>query len=201
MNFKQHAFVRRLATLVPTMLYLMVSYLSVGGLMPKAVSAAIQVRPAYDRFHILKFDGALRNQRHQKRTDVTGVVSILFAIYAQQYDGAPLWQEVQTLQIGANGSFTTLLGAETTGGIPPELFENEKALWLGNLVLLRGEVEAPRIRILSTPGGLTVAAANALPPETAVRPSSSNSSSSQMSPPKPQQERPNPQRERRPHRR
>jgi hypothetical protein len=171
------------------MLCLMVSCEVVGGPLPKAFSASTQVAPAHDRFHILKFDGALRNQRRQKRTDVTGVVGILFSIYAQQDDRAPLWQEVHTVEIAHTGSFTTFLGAETTGGIPLEVFSNEKARWLGNLVLLPGEVEAPRIRILSTPAGLTVAEASAPLPETADRPA-----------PNPQTPSPNLQRQPRLHR-
>jgi hypothetical protein len=47
-----------------------------------------------------------------------------------------------------------MVGATKSEGIPPELFTAEKTRWLGKQVLLPGEVEQSRIRLVSTSEGL-----------------------------------------------
>jgi hypothetical protein len=90
---------------------------------------------------------------HEER-DLAGVVGILFAIYEQKEGGAPLWQEVQNIELDKRGRFTAPVGSKTNGGIPAELFTTEKTLWLGEQVLLPSEVEQPRIRLWRTSHGL-----------------------------------------------
>jgi hypothetical protein len=100
---------------------------------------------------ILKLQGALGDQ---DATYPTGVVGILFAIYEQKEGGGPLWQEVQNIELDKRGHFTAPVGSTTKEGIPAELFATEETLWLGEQVLLPGEVELPRIRLWRTSHGL-----------------------------------------------
>jgi hypothetical protein len=67
-----------------------------------------------------------------------------------------VWKEVQNVKWESRAHFTALVGSTTTEGIPARLFKAEKELWLGRKVLLPGEVEQPRKRLLSTPYGLMV---------------------------------------------
>ena len=124
------------------------------GTPPNAVSTAdqtAQVKTDFDPSGVLKLRGVLRDHDGKR---VTGVVGVLFAVYEQQEGGAPLWQEVQNVQADKQGHFTALVGSTKREGIFPELFVPEKALWLGNQVLLPGEVEQPRILLVNTPYGL-----------------------------------------------
>ena len=124
------------------------------GTPPNAVSTAdqtVQVKTDFDPSGVLKLRGVLRNHDGER---LTGVVGVLFAVYERQEGGAPLWQEVQNVQVDKLGCFTALVGSTKREGIFPELFGPEKALWLGNQVLLPGEVEQPRILLVSTPYGL-----------------------------------------------
>jgi hypothetical protein len=104
-----------------------------------------------DRSHTVNLVGVLRDH---DGTGLTGVVSVLFAIYEQPKDGAPLWQEVQNVEPDDRGRFTALVGSTRSEGIPAYLFDAEKTRWLGVEVLLSGEVEQPRIRVTSGSLGL-----------------------------------------------
>jgi hypothetical protein len=105
----------------------------------------------FDSSRILRVRGVLRGHEGKR---LTGIVGVVFAIYEQQEGGARLWQEVKNLQVDNRGHFTALVGSTTNGGIPLELFAAEKTRWLGEQVLLPGEVEQPRMRLVSTPEGL-----------------------------------------------
>jgi hypothetical protein len=111
----------------------------------------------FDRSRAVKIQGVLKDR---KGKPLSGIVGVLFAIYKQQQGGAPLWQEVQNAELDSRGHFTVPVGSNTLGGIPPELFTNEKTLWLGELVLQPGEVERPRMRLVITPSGLAMIPAN-----------------------------------------
>jgi hypothetical protein len=121
-----------------------------------AESQVTQVNTDFDRSHVLVLRGVLKGR---KTSNVTGVVGVFFAIYEQQQGGAPLWQEVQNVEVDARGHFTVLVGSNTVGGIPPELFTTEKTLWVGEQVQLLGEVERPRFQLVSTPKGLVAGSA------------------------------------------
>jgi hypothetical protein len=102
---------------------------------------------------ILKLRGVLRDHNGKR---LAGVVGVLFAVYEQQEDGAPLWQEVQNVEVDNQGRFAVLVDPTTNGGIRPELFGQGNGIWLGKQVLLPGEVEQPRIRLVRAPNGLLV---------------------------------------------
>ena len=123
-------------------------------------SAENQANADSFRSRTLNLRGVLKDHEGQR---LTGVVSVLFAIYDRQTDGAPLWQEVQNVQVDILGHFTALVGSTTGEGIPAYLFSDGETRWLGEQVMLAGEVEQPRVRLVSTPGGLMAEQAVWLP--------------------------------------
>jgi len=123
--------------------------------------------------HILEFQGVLKN----RNANVRRIVGVRFTIYAQPQGGAPLWQEVQDVEVDQLGSFTAQVGSNSTGGFPP--FAVETALWLGWLVQLPGEVEQ-RMWLVNTPSGLTAdgAVARMLARDPVGQPTSENGEAS-----------------------
>jgi endosialidase-like protein len=95
----------------------------------------------------------------------TGSAGVTFAIYKDQYDGAPLWMETQNVQADARGNYSVQLGATRSEGLPLELFASGEARWLG--VRINGGEEQPRVLLLSVPYALKAADAETvggLPP-------------------------------------
>ncbi len=125
------------------------------------------MKTGLDPSRVLKLRAVLRDHNGKR---LTGVVGVLFAVYEQQQGGAPLWQEVQNIQVENGGHFTALVGSTKRGGIFPELFPPEKTLWLGAQVLLPGEVEQPRMQLVSTPNGLMRAAGPVIPANSGDQP-------------------------------
>ncbi len=91
---------------------------------------------------------------------VFGTASIIFSIYKDQYEGAPLWLETQNVQPDAKGNYTVKLGAGSSQGLPLELFASGEARWLG--VRINGGEEQPRVLLLSVPYALKAADAQTL---------------------------------------
>jgi hypothetical protein len=104
-----------------------------------------------DRTKILQYSGVLRDRDGKRMTHVAGV---LFGVYEQQEGGAPVWMEVQNVTPDPHGQFTALVGSAKSEGIPLNLFDGDKTLWLGMQVLLPGEVEQKRVRLLQGLNGL-----------------------------------------------
>ena len=131
----------------------------------------------FDHFHAVKLRGALQDRGGMR---LTGVVSVLFAIYEQPKEGAPLWQEVQNVELDTQGRFTAVVGSTNSEGIPAYLFTAEKTRWLGEQVMLPGEVEQPRFQLVSTSQGLTVERGmwQAIPPEPGKQPVSTKAQES-----------------------
>lgn len=86
---------------------------------------------------------------------IPGVASVTFAIYQQQYEGAPLWMETQNVTSDANGKYSVQLGAASAQGLPLDLFTSGEARWLG--VRFNGGEEQPRVLLLSVPYALKAA--------------------------------------------
>jgi len=83
---------------------------------------------------------------------LTGPLDLNFAIYKEQTDAAPLWQESQTLNVDEQGHYTALLGAMQAEGLPVDLFTSGEARWLGLSV---GKLpEQPRVLLVSVPYAL-----------------------------------------------
>jgi hypothetical protein len=70
------------------------------------------------------------NLENQDRKPAAGAVDVTFRLYAEESGGEPLWSETQRLTLDEAGRFTVTLGANTTGGVPVELFAAQKARWL-----------------------------------------------------------------------
>lgn len=130
-------------------------------------TAAIQAKNAEAAAQVprlVKFSGTLQNVN----PDVTGngvvapegasptsVVGITFSLYSQQTGGAPLWSEVQNVEVDKTGNYTVQLGVTKPDGLPVELFTSSQAQWLE--VRQEGQAEQPRIMLLSVPYALKAA--------------------------------------------
>ncbi|HET9364027.1 MAG TPA: hypothetical protein VFP71_03470 [Candidatus Angelobacter sp.] len=113
---------------------------------------AKNVVPRMVRFSASLVDGAGQ--------PVSGTVPAVFSIYAQQQDEQPLWTETQIITTDASGAFTVLLGASTTGGLPLDQFQANHAQWLG--FHAEGQLEQPRVLLVSAPYALKAADAESL---------------------------------------
>ncbi len=86
---------------------------------------------------------------------ITGTVGMTFAIYKDQAGSSPLWMETQNVQPDVKGNYNVQLGANSSQGIPLELFASGEARWLG--VRINGGEEQPRVLLLSVPYALKAA--------------------------------------------
>ena len=114
----------------------------------------------------------------QGRT-ISGIAGATLAIYKDQFEGAPLWLEIQNVRADAKGNYTVQLGATKTEGLPLDLFRSGEARWLG--VTINGGTEQPRILLLSVPYALKAADAETvggLPPSAFVLVAPPNSAAS-----------------------
>jgi hypothetical protein len=100
---------------------------------------------------LVKFAGAFKDEQGKPRI---GIVGVTFAIYKDQEDGAPLWMETQNVELDEQGHYSALLGATKNEGLPMELFAAAEPRWLGVQVNLPGEVEQPRVLLVSVPYAL-----------------------------------------------
>ena len=91
---------------------------------------------------------------------LTGSTEITFALYQDQNDASPAWQETQTVPLDASGHYTVLLGSTSASGLPVEIFSTGQAHWLG--VRPDGLDEQPRILLLSVAYAIKAADADTL---------------------------------------
>src|SRR5712692_2129147 len=108
---------------------------------------------------LIKFAGTLKDAQGKPLSNTVGLT---FAIYKEQEGGAPLWLETQNAQLDEQGHYSVLLGATKSEGLPLELFSSGAPRWLGVQVQLPGEVEAPRVLLVSVPYALKAADADTL---------------------------------------
>jgi hypothetical protein len=109
--------------------------------------------------HFVKFAGTLK-QFSGSSTD--RVVALKFGIYSAATGGSPLWQEVQNSPLDSQGHYEVMLGATVTDGIPIDLFRTGEPRWLGVQPMWPGEVEQPRVLMVSVPYALEAANAQTL---------------------------------------
>ncbi len=107
---------------------------------------------------LIKFSGTLLDA--QSRPIATGPVGVTFALYAEQTGGASLWLETQNVRPDESGYYTALLGAETSTGVPMELFATGEARWLG--IQIERQPEQPRVLLVSVPYALKAGDAQTL---------------------------------------
>jgi hypothetical protein len=71
---------------------------------------------------LIKFSGILKDRKGEAKSGAAGVT---FAIYAEQEGGAALWMETQNVTLDEGGHYTALLGANSSEGVPVELFAGD----------------------------------------------------------------------------
>jgi len=71
---------------------------------------------------LIKYSGTLKDSKGAPKSGVAGVT---FAIYAEQEGGAPVWMETQNVTFDEGGRYTVLLGANSSEGVPVELFTTQ----------------------------------------------------------------------------
>src|SRR6266446_2669397 len=108
---------------------------------------------------LVKFSSTAKDQLGHSPA---GVVGVTFAIYKDQEGGATLWMETQNVQLDEQGHYAVLLGATKNDGLPVELFAAAEPRWLGVQLNLPGEVEQPRVLLVSVPYALKAADAESL---------------------------------------
>src|SRR5712691_9492654 len=108
---------------------------------------------------LVKFSSTAKDQLGHAPTSVVGVT---FAIYKEQEGGAALWMETQNVQLDEQGHYAVLLGATKNDGLPVELFAAAEPRWLGVQLNLPGELEQPRVLLVSVPYALKAADAESL---------------------------------------
>jgi hypothetical protein len=106
---------------------------------------------------LIKFTGSLLDEQGRPMKSPIGVV---FALYAQQSEGAALWMETQNVETDPKGNYTVLLGANSTSGVPADLFNSGEARWLG--VQAERQPEQPRVLLVSVPYALKAGDAQTL---------------------------------------
>jgi hypothetical protein len=99
---------------------------------------------------LVHFAGSL----HLPANQPAGPIGATFAIYSEQEGGTPLWTEDQNVELDANGNYTVLLGATKNGGVPLELFAAGEPRWLQAKFYAPGEVDPPRVLLVSVPYAL-----------------------------------------------
>jgi hypothetical protein len=107
--------------------------------------------------HLVQFSGVLKDAAARP---AAGVVSVTFAIYAEQEGGAALWSETQNVLADGGGHFSVLLGAASAAGVPVELFGTGQSRWLG--VTVARQPEMPRVLLASVPYALKAGDAQTL---------------------------------------
>ena len=106
---------------------------------------------------LIKFSGVMKDFTGKP---LMGPVDINFAIYKEQTDAEPVWQEMQTLQLDEQGRYTVLLGAMQPEGLPMGLFSSGEARWLE--VNAAGTEAQPRTLLVSVPYALKASDAETL---------------------------------------
>ena len=125
----------------------------------RAAQAPVERLPQLVVPRLVRFSGIAKDSLDKPRT---GIVGLTFAIYKDQEGGAVLWLETQNAELNEEGRYTVLLGATKSEGVPLELFTSGEPRWLGVRVQLPGEVEQPRVLLVSVPYALKAADAETL---------------------------------------
>jgi len=115
-------------------------------ILASTVRAQSTVAPNTSR--LINITGTLRPADGQP---LAPVESVTLAIYSEESGGTPLWQETQSVQPGASGRFTALLGATQADGVPVDVFASGEARWLGITLVRPGESEGQRMRLTRVP--------------------------------------------------
>ena len=108
---------------------------------------------------LIKFSGVVHELSSKPSS---GSVSLTFSLYPLPEGGSPLWVESQSVSIDSLGGYTVLLGANSPGGLPLDLFTSGSALWLGVQPQGSGIGEESRVLLVAVPYALKAADADTL---------------------------------------
>ena len=97
--------------------------------------------------NLISYSGTVKDAQGNAVTSST--VGVAFAVYSQQEDGVPIWQETQNVNTDAGGRYSVLLGSSRKEGLPADLFSGSEERWLGVRVI--GLAEQPRVLMVSVP--------------------------------------------------
>jgi len=97
---------------------------------------------------VVKYAGSLAAGQDPAGSAVATTVSVTFALYAEEGATSPVWTEMQTVAVGADGKYTVLLGAMSKEGLSSELFQAGESRWLG---IKSGEGLEQRVLLVSVP--------------------------------------------------
>jgi hypothetical protein len=109
--------------------------------------------------HLIKFNGTLQDAEGHP---ATGAVGVTFSVYRESTGGAPLWQETQNVSADQQGNFEVVLGVTKNEGVPLDIFTGAEPRWLGIQPIIPGQVEQPRVLLVSVPYALKAADAETL---------------------------------------
>ena len=109
--------------------------------------------------HFVKFGGVLKGEGSISHAET---VAVKFVIYDDSKSGNALWQEVQNVQLNAEGRYEVMLGSTAEEGMPMDLFTSGEPRWLGAQVLRPGSEEQPRVLMVSVPYAMEAADAQTL---------------------------------------
>lgn len=135
-----------------SVLFVIALFVSLGNAQKQTASPVAIVVP-----RLVNFSGRAADAQGRA---ISGPAGIIFAIYKDQYETAPLWIENQTVHADTKGNYTVQLGSSSSEGLPQELFNSGEARWLG--VRVNGDEEQPRVLLLSVPYALKAADAQTL---------------------------------------
>src|SRR5260370_40388431 len=85
-------------------------------------SASSQLSAAVPR--LVNFSGRAADAQGKP---ISGIAGVTFAIYKDQYEGAPLWLETQNIQADAKCNYTPQLGSSKPDALPLDLFSSGAA--------------------------------------------------------------------------
>ncbi len=125
---------------------------------------------------MVKVSGTVREAKSR-------ILGVTFALYKDEQVGSPLWMETQSVSLDSAGHYNVQLGATLPAGLPKELFASGEARWLG--VQPEGQVEQPRVLLLSVPYALKAADAETvggLPPSAFVLASKATAETASVKP-------------------
>ncbi|HEX4770541.1 MAG TPA: tail fiber domain-containing protein [Bryobacteraceae bacterium] len=104
---------------------------------------------------LVRFDGTLKPD---DGNIPTGKITISFSLYQDQQGGNPLWTQTGLVNVSPDGHYSVLLGATDPGGLPGDLFNDDKPRWVGVLPNAPGfQGELPRVLLLGVPYALKAA--------------------------------------------
>src|SRR5580704_15347150 len=129
------------------------------GLYCATVAYAQQPQPTATVPKLVRFSGSFRPA---DGAPAHTVESVTLSVYRDQTGGNALWHEIQNVAVDSDGSYTLLMGATRNEGTPLDLFNSGEPRWLGVQFNRPGEVEQPRVLLVSVPYALKASDAETL---------------------------------------